>query len=77
MSNFYRGRGSDYKGNSQKNIEIPPQITVHFLGDSSRAAVPFNQKLYVGRMEGSTMLQHRAELPTHLVGLLISSMIVV
>lgn len=70
MANFYQGRGSDYKGNTQKDLEIPPQNTVHFLGESNRAAVPFNQKLYIGRVEGSTMEKFRAEMPTHLVGLL-------
>lgn len=77
MSNYYQGRGSDYKPNTQKDLEIPPQNAVHFLGESNRAAIPFNQKLYIGKVEGSTLEKFRAEIPTHLVGLLIIRLLAV
>ena len=63
--------------NRQKDVFVPPDFGVFYLGTGNKAAVAFPNQLYISRMMGRTAQRLRAEVSTHLILLMISEIALV
>ena len=62
--------------NQQETLVIPDGVQVYYLGQEKKKGVLcFSNKVVIGKVDCNTMLPYRAELPLHLLGFLIASII--